>query len=369
MNLRLATAELLVLSALEYRLSHRIRCKLLKYSGSMTRLWNLLHQRSKSDEPAEFDLLRLCLKNKGSDNLLSQADTWASQGIKVVSVVDACFPRKLADRKVQISLLFYRGVDLSLLRERCVAVVGSRSLNPYGREVTAEITRQLCCKGYCIVSGAAEGADSTAHKEAMTTGGKTIAVLGCGVDRVYPASNKSLLANIAQSGLIISEYRPGTSPAAKNFPARNRIIAALAEAVIITTAKTKSGSLITAKLAHNMKVPVYAIPGSVFANEQRGCHSLIKEGYAKIITDLKMPELNTLVLETRATNNDANEAATYQRARISKSSLVDPGQVQLPVALNQTERKIFELLIGSCHNGSDCGLLRIVIGRHGTNSY
>nr|NLB08288.1 hypothetical protein [Clostridiales bacterium] len=153
MNLRLATAELLVLSALEYRLSHRIRCKLLKYSGSMTRLWNLLHQRSKSDEPAEFDLLRLCLKNKGSDNLLSQADTWASQGIKVVSVVDACFPRKLADRKVQISLLFYRGVDLSLLRERCVAVVGSRSLNPYGREVTAEITRQLCCKGYCIVSG------------------------------------------------------------------------------------------------------------------------------------------------------------------------------------------------------------------------
>ncbi len=345
MNLRLAMAELLVLSALEYRLSHRIRCKLLKYSGSMTRLWNLLHQRSKSDEPAEFDLLRLCLKNKGSDKLLSQADTWASQGIKVVSVADSCFPRRLADRKVQISLLFYRGVDLSLLHKKCVAVVGSRSLNSYGREVTAEITRQLCSKGYCIVSGAAEGADSTAHKEAITAAGKTIAVLGCGVDRVYPPSNKSLLENIAHSGLIISEYRPGTPPAAKNFPARNRIIAALAEAVIITTAKTKSGSLITAKLAHNMKIPVYAVPGSIFSNEQRGCHSLIQQGYAKIITDLKMFELNTSVIETRATNSDVNEAMTYQKARISQSSWVDPEQIGLPVALNQTEREIFELLI------------------------
>lgn len=344
MNLRLATAELLVLSALEYRLSHKTRCRLLKYAGSMTQLWNLLHQRNKSDEPDEFDLLRQCLRKKGSDNLLNQADSWVNQGIKVVSVVDTGFPVKISERKVQMSLLFYRGTDLSLLHKKCVAIVGSRSLNSYGRAVTAEITRQLCCKGYCIVSGAAEGADSAAHKEAITTGGKTIAILGCGVDRVYPASNKSLLANIAQSGLIISEYRPGTSPAAKNFPARNRIIAALAEAVIITAAKTKSGSLITAKLTHNMKVPVYAIPGSVFANEQRGCHSLIKEGYAKIITDLKMPELNNAFIEERATDSDANEAAILQRARKSKSLLINPGQIRLPAASNRTERKIFELI-------------------------
>ncbi len=344
MILRLATAELLVLSAIEYRLSHKIRCKLLKYAGSMTRLWDLLHLRSRFDEPAELDLLRLCLKKNGSDNLLSQANIWLKQGINVVSVVDPNFPRGFADRKVQISLLFYRGADLSLLHKKCVAIVGSRSLNSYGREVTAEITRQLCSKGYCIVSGAAEGADSIAHMEAIKIGGKTIAVLGCGVDRTYPISNKNLLANIASSGLIISEYRPGTSPMAKNVPARNRIIAALAEAVIITTAKTKSGSLITAELAHNMKVPVYAIPGSIFATGQRGCHSLIKQGCAKIITDLKMPELNTLIIGERATSNDANEAKPFQDARINQRALVDPGQIRLPVTSNQTEGKIFELL-------------------------
>ncbi|MGI6089936.1 MAG: DNA-processing protein DprA [Saccharofermentanales bacterium] len=310
----------------------------------MTRLWDLLHLRSRFDEPAEFDLLRLCLKKNGSGNLLSQANIWLNQGINVVSVVDPNFPRGFADRKVQISLLFYRGADLSLLHKKCVAIVGSRSLNSYGREVTAEITRQLCSKGYCIVSGAAEGADSIAHMEAIKIGGKTIAVLGCGVDRAYPISNKNLLANIASSGLIISEYRPGTSPMAKNFPARNRIIAALAEAVIITTAKTKSGSLITAELAHNMKVPVYAIPGSIFATGQRGCHSLIKQGCAKIITDLKMPELNTLIIGERATSNDANEAKPFQDARINQRALVDPGQIRLPVASNQTEGKIFELL-------------------------
>ncbi|MCK4728399.1 MAG: DNA-processing protein DprA [Desulfobacterales bacterium] len=174
-----------------------------------------------------------------------------------------------------------------------IAIVGSRNATSYGRTVTERLSGGLARRGFTVVSGMARGIDAAAHIGALSAGGKTIAVLGCGLDTVYPAENKSLFYRIAESGAVISEFPFLTPPEAHNFPVRNRIISGLALGTVIAEATHKSGSLITARLAAEQGREVFAVPGSITSFKSMGTHGLIKQG-AKLVehVDDIVEELN-----------------------------------------------------------------------------
>jgi DNA processing protein len=160
--------------------------------------------------------------------------------------------------------LFVRGAaEVELLRRSAVAVVGARSCSPYGAQVARMLGRELAAAGLVVVSGLARGVDGEAHRGALESGGATVAVLGCGIDRDYPAGHAELAGRIRATGLVVSEYAPGVEPAPWRFPARNRIIAGLAAATVVVEARERSGALITADLALEEGREVFAVPGEI----------------------------------------------------------------------------------------------------------
>src|SRR5690606_37342497 len=173
--------------------------------------------------------------------------------------------------------LFVAG-DPCLLWHPSVAVVGSRSPTAGGRGNAAAFSAALARSGLGIVSGLALGVDAAAHRAALEAGGATVAVLGCGIDRPYPARNRGLWQQIADAGAVVSEYAPGTPARAGHFPARNRIVAGLALATLVVEAAMRSGALITARLAADAGREVFAVPGSIHNPMARGCHRLIRSG-------------------------------------------------------------------------------------------
>jgi len=196
-------------------------------------------------------------------------------------VTDPRYPERLRDITDPPIALFARG-DLDLLGMPQLAVVGSRNPTHAGRRTAREFARFLAHSGLTITSGLADGIDAAAHEGALQAEGMTVAVMGTGPDRIYPAGNRELANRIAGSGLLLSELPPGTGPAAGHFPRRNRIIAGLSLGVLVVEAAEKSGSLITARLAAENGREVLAIPGSIHNTLARGCHRLIRQG-AKLV--------------------------------------------------------------------------------------
>lgn len=174
--------------------------------------------------------------------------------------------------------------DLAELTERSLAVVGARCSSGYGDRVAAAITGELAAHGWTIVSGAAFGIDGVAHRAALAVGGATIAVLACGADRPYPAQHDRLIARIAETGLVISEYPPGTTARKHHFLARNRLVAALADGVLVVEAGLRSGARNTVKWARRIGRPALAVPGSVDSAASAGCHRMIRDGEAVLVT-------------------------------------------------------------------------------------
>ena len=204
----------------------------------------------------------------------------AVQGISVCTLKDAVYPALLKEIFNPPQVLFYRG---SIQTEACrIAVVGARHMSPYGRSAAEALSEALAAQGITVVSGAARGVDTAAHCGALQHG-RTVAVLGCGIDVAYPPENRDLLAQIARNGVVISEYMPGTQPIPGFFPARNRIISGLARGTLVIEAAERSGSLITAELALSSGRDVFAVPGSIYSETSRGCHRLIQQG-AKLVT-------------------------------------------------------------------------------------
>lgn len=171
-----------------------------------------------------------------------------------------------------------------LLNRRAIAVVGSRHPTPQGEDNARLFAKGLADAGFCVVSGLATGIDGAAHEAALHTPGGTVAVLGTGIDQVYPLAHEDLARHIRRGGLLVSEYFVGTPPLAPNFPQRNRIIAGLAEGCLVVEAAMKSGSLITARMASEAGREVFAIPGSIHAAQSRGCHHLLKQGACLVQT-------------------------------------------------------------------------------------
>ena len=202
-------------------------------------------------------------------------------GGKVVTLRDGDYPTRLKDIYDPPALLYLRG-ELRIEDELAVAIVGSRKTSAYGREVTEKIGEDLARHGVTVVSGMARGIDSVAHKGALQGGGRTIAVLGCGVDVIYPPENRNLFYQIIERGAILSEFPMGSPPEGGHFPRRNRIISGLSIGVVIVQASAESGSLITAGYALEQGREVFAVPGNVGAEGSRGTNQLIKEG-AKLV--------------------------------------------------------------------------------------
>ena len=204
------------------------------------------------------------------------------------------FPRRLREIASPPEQLYLVG-ELDLGAGPKIAMVGSRAASWHGLQFAEQLARQLAALGFVVVSGLARGIDAASHRGALAVGGKTIAVLGQGCDVVYPKQNKVLFQEVASLGLLVSEYPNGTQPLPYHFPARNRIITGLCDALIVVEARTRSGSLISAKSALEQGREVFAVPGPVVAGAASGCHELIREGAHLLdsITDLyrEMPQL------------------------------------------------------------------------------
>jgi DNA processing protein len=192
---------------------------------------------------------------------------------------DSRFPQRLKAIFDPPPALYLRGSgDPELLARRAVAVVGARSCSPYGAQVARMLGRELTAAGLLVVSGLARGIDGEAHRGALEAGAPTVGVLGCGIDRDYPAVNATLSRRMEEEGLVVSEYEAGIEPAPWRFPARNRIIAGLCEAVVVVEARERSGALITADFALEEGREVFAVPGEITSALSAGSNALLKLG-------------------------------------------------------------------------------------------
>jgi len=212
--------------------------------------------------------------------------------VKVFTSIDPEYPARLKEIYDYPPVLYVRGA-LMPEDEWCLGVVGTRRATVYGRQVAEEIVTDLAQSRITIVSGLAKGIDTIAHQSALDAGGRSIAVLGCGLDMVYPADNTDLARSIMSKGALISEYPLGTRPKAENFPRRNRIMSGMSLGILVIEADETSGAMITANLALEQNREVFAIPGSILSPVSRGTNQLIKEG-AKLVQDYSdiLEELN-----------------------------------------------------------------------------
>jgi DNA processing protein len=192
---------------------------------------------------------------------------------------EAAFPALLAAIHDPPPQLYLRGAgEVSLLELPAVAIVGARACSSYGRSVARSLARELAAAGLVVVSGMARGIDGEAHRGALDASGRTVAVLGCGVDRDYPAAHAELARRICENGLVVSEYEPGVEPAPWRFPARNRIIAGLCRATLVIEARERSGALITADFALEEGRDVLAVPGEITSSLSAGTNALLRLG-------------------------------------------------------------------------------------------
>ncbi|MCX7817404.1 MAG: DNA-processing protein DprA [Syntrophales bacterium] len=251
-------------------------------------------------------------------------------GVNVIPYWDENYPELLKNIYDYPAFLYVKG---QLMKEDiCIAIVGSRQASAYGKFTTEKIARELALQGITIVSGMARGIDSAAHYGALSVNCRTIAVLGSGIDVIYPPENKDLYNKITEFGAVISEYPPGTPPIAAHFPARNRIISGLSYGVVVVEASDKSGSLITARFALEQGREVFAVPGAIDHPGSRGTNKLIKQG-AKLVQNIDdiIDEISPMIKEHPALRK--------------KTDVDQKGELkELPADLSEVEKMVMLLL-------------------------
>jgi len=223
----------------------------------------------------------------------SELDRLEKHGTRALTWNDDAYPALLKEIDDAPPVLYVRG-DISAIDEWAVSVVGTRRPTPYGRQVAEEISYQLASHHISVVSGLARGVDAIAHRAAIQAGGRTVAVLACGLDIVYPPEHARLAREIMEHGALISDYPLGTQPRGDYFPRRNRIMSGVSLGVLVVEGDVKSGALITARLALDQNRDVFAIPGSIFSPQSRGTNAIIQKGEAKLVQTVEdvLEELN-----------------------------------------------------------------------------
>jgi len=255
-----------------------------------------------------------------------ELDAIARKRISVRAILDPAYPSRLRTIADPPPLLYVSG-SLEESDQLAVAVVGARRATPAGQMITERLANELAAAGFTIVSGLARGVDAAAHRGALTAGGRTVAVLGCGLGRTYPAEHERLRHEIEERGAVVSELPLDAPPHSGHFPRRNRIISGLSLGVIVTEAAIDSGSLITARLAAEQGREVFAVPGFVRAETSRGTHALIKEGAALI-----------------EEGQDVIDAIAPQLEPSTRARLVTPRKQAVAEDLGNHERLVYDAL-------------------------
>lgn len=251
----------------------------------------------------------------------AELERLAELGFRFLARSDPGFPPLLRAIHDPPPGLFLRGEEeAALLTRPAVAIVGARACSAYGRQIARQLGRELAGAGLIVVSGLARGVDAEAHRGALEGGGTTVAVLGCGIDRDYPAANRELARQVAVAGLVVSEYAPGVEPAPWRFPARNRIVAGLCPATIVVEARERSGALITADFALEEGREVFAVPGEITSALSAGSHALLRLGATPLTCAQDVLESFGIVAEERA-EPQLGEAAARVLARIRESTV------------------------------------------------
>jgi DNA processing protein len=236
------------------------------------------------------------------------------QSIRIITWEDDAYPRRLREIDQPPPVLYLRG-SIDAEDDWAVAIVGTRRVTAYGRQVTADLAAFLAGNGITVVSGLARGVDAIAHEAALQAGGRTIAVLGSGVDRIYPPEHRKLADQIMNQGAVCSDYAPGTAPESSNFPPRNRIISGLSQATVVIEAGETSGALITAKFAADQGREVLAVPGPINAAQSKGTNNLIQQGarpllrIEEVLEVLNLQHIQTQQKARKVLPADETEAA------------------------------------------------------------
>ncbi len=319
--------------------SVRVR-NLIHYFGDLETAWNA----------TDNDLREVGLGQKLLENLnqvrkqVSLEKEWENinnAGIKVFTWDDASYPERLREIDQSPPTIYCKG-ELSSDDDWSVGIVGTRRVTAYGKHVAAALAEDLARAGVTVVSGLARGIDSIAHQSSLRGGGRTIAVLGCGVDRIYPPENRQLAALITQNGAVVSDYAPGTPPDAVNFPPRNRLISALSRAVIIVEAGESSGALITAAFAAEQGREVFAVPGNINSPQSRGSHKLIQQG-ARLLQNTN-DVLEVLNLTQLSAQKDARMALPSDPIEAGLYSLLREEPMPVDELKNRTDLPIEKVL-------------------------
>ena len=293
--------------------------KLLEYFGSPEELWNNFNS-----EKYNLNMLRPEIIN----NLTKIRDGFEEflyeklrvENAFVVTYFDEDYPNKLKNINGAPNILYYKG-NLSSASNLSIAVVGSRKATSYGKWTAEKFTRELSELGVTIISGLATGIDTIAHKTAIKYNSKTIGVIGCGINIVYPKKNETLYNEIVEAdGAVISEYTFGMEPMPSNFPDRNRIISGLSEGVLVIEAQEKSGTLITAGHAANQGKEIFAVPGNIESLYSKGTNALIKDG-AKLVTCID--DIIEEILEFKKLVNYKKRIINYKSINIDELKIIN----------------------------------------------
>lgn len=257
------------------------------------------------------------IKTKDRFDLDRYEESLTQKGIQVLVWSDSGYPRYLSQIDQPPPVLYVIG-EISQADNLAIAIVGTRNVTAYGRQVTHDCATYLAANGVTIVSGLARGVDGIAHQAALDAGGRTIAVLGSGVDMIYPPEHRKLADKIARQGAIVSDYPPGTKPDGINFPPRNRIISGLSRGTIVIEAGETSGALITAKFSLEQNREVFAVPGSVLAPMSKGTNRLIVEGATPMNDPRQVLEFLNLQEQQYETHEEQDNQPDAKESRILK---------------------------------------------------
>lgn len=302
---------------------------LLETCGSIEQAWRAPIQQLK-ESGLDRRTLESLLTVRRTIDLEAEWQRLVQSGITLLTWDDVDYPHNLRQTPHPPPVLYVRG-ELLPVDSCAVAIVGTRRASAYGREVAHTLASELAHNGVTVVSGLALGVDAIAHQSAAEASGRTIAVLGSGVDEIYPASNRAVSEAILRHGAILSEYPLGTKPEANNFPPRNRIISGLSLCVVVVEAGEKSGALITAKFAAEQGREVFAVPGSILHPGSLGCNQLIQNGAIPLLSVADVLDLLDL------------ERVTAQ-SEMRTTVAADPGEVNVLSHLSADPKHIDDLV-------------------------
>lgn len=261
--------------------------QLLDMYKTPERIWKLSKEELTSIKGIGEKIANKIIDVTYRKNLEQYVNYMKKYNIGMITIFDTDYPQKLKHIYDAPMILYYKGNKKLLNHGHIIGMIGCRECSEYGKQVALSFSYEFAKQGVCIISGMAKGIDSYSHKGCINAKGKTIAVLGSGLDQIYPKENSILYNEILQTeGLILSEYVIGTKPNKLNFPARNRIISALSDGIIVVEAKEKSGTLNTVDFALDQGKDVFVIPGNITSSNSIGTNELIKQG-AKCITDVR----------------------------------------------------------------------------------